>query len=581
MKKHFLLGLAIMLASCSQVKTEYTLRVNQVGYYPMAEKVAVAEGDIADEATLIDADGKTVWQGTAARKAQSPWSDKVRSIYDFSSVQTPGEYTFRLGGSEEKVIICPEAYKEAAVAAMKSYYLQRTGMAIEEQYAGVYARPAAHPDTCVMIHPSAATEARPAGTIISSPGGWYDAGDFNKYIVNSGFTMGMLLVGYEMAPAAFDALSLNIPESGNQTPDYLDEAMYNIRWMATMQDPNDGGVYHKLTTPHFEGFVMPVDCHQQRYVVQKATPATLDYAATLAMAHRLYAAQPEYAGEVADYLKKAEYAYAWAKKNPNVLYDQPGYNETCEPQVSTGMYPDEKGCIDDEWFWAATELYLSTGKAEYLADAKRYMPTEFVLPTWGDLAWLAAYEWFAQRLSTECPVAREMADALCPMMLTWLDEYAAQAATSCYQTPFGNKETDFIWGSNGEMCSGSGVALMMGYYLTGNEAYLQAAQETIDYLFGRNATGYCFLTGFGTKQVMHPHQRLSSADGIEAPLPGFLAGGPNRGQQDKEAGNLTYPSIYPDESYLDEEPSYASNEIAINWNAYLVPLLTLANHNLK
>ena len=131
-----------------------------------------------------------------------------------------------------------------------------------------------------MVHPSAATTKRPAGTIISSPKGWYDAGDYNKYIVNSGFTLGLILQSYQLHLDRFNSLNLQIPESDNKIPDILDEMMYNLEWMLTMQDPTDGGVYHKLTTPNFEGFVMPEDCKQQRYVVQKTTTATLDFAAT-------------------------------------------------------------------------------------------------------------------------------------------------------------------------------------------------------------------------------------------------------------------------------------------------------------
>lgn len=578
--KHILYVLplcALLLAACGAVK-ENAIKLNQVGYYPSAEKTAVVEGACSQNAVLLNDVGNAVWEGAAVRQQMSPWSENVRTVYDFSEVQEPGEYTLRIGKEEAKVIIRPAAFYEAAVAAMKSYYLQRTGMPIEEQYAGIYARPAAHPDTCVMIHPSAATEARPAGTIISSPLGWYDAGDFNKYIVNSGFSVGMMLIHYQLDPNAFDALALNIPESGNDVPDFLDEILYNIRWMATMQDPNDGGVYHKLTNASFEAFIMPADAHKQRYVVQKSSPAALDFAATLALASRIYSRYPECQEYIKDYVRQAEYAYEWAMAHPEELYDQPGNNERFEPQVTTGQYNEERNCIADEIFWAATELYLTTGNDKYLEDAKRNMPESFELPTWGSIAGLGSYEWMAQSLRSNSAVAQEMAKALCPSMIAQLDERLALVPGSCFQSPFGNLETDFGWGCNGEFCAGQGVALLMAYYLTGDKRYLTGALEDVNYIFGQNATGYCYLTGFGTKQVMHPHQRISSADGIEAPLPGFLAGGPNRGRQD---GLTNYPSDLPDESYLDEEPSYASNEIAINWNAPLVVMLALINENFK
>lgn len=569
--KLFILSAGLLLLSaCSSVK-ENPIKVNQVGYYPSREKTAVLEPEAkTSEAVLLDAAGKTVWSGEAVREAVSPWSGKVRKIVDFSEVTAPGEYTLKAGKFEQPVVIREGAFAPVAQAGMKAYYLQRTGCPIEEQYAGVYARPAAHPDTCVMIHPSAASLSRPAGTIISSPLGWYDAGDFNKYVVNSGFTIGMLLLGYEADKAYYDEWNLNIPESADGTPDILDEIMYNLRWMATMQDPEDGSVYHKLTTPHFEGFIMPVDCHQPRYVVQKSTTAALDLAATFAQAYRIYKVYPEYQAFAAQMLQQAERAYAWSVKNPKVLYDQPGYNQTCEPEVSTGMYPDTETA--DEFFWAATELYLATGEHSYLEQAKQFMPTSFRLPVWGDIEWLGAYEWLQMSLVSNDLVAQQMKDALAPMLVNYLDACLQTTATSCFQMPYGNDPADFCWGGNAEICAGRGIAMLYGWRLTGKPEYCTAALEHADYLLGRNATGYCFVTGFGNKQVMHPHQRLSFADGIEAPLPGFLAGGPNPGQQDKVAG-VEYHTEYPDESYLDEQPSYATNEIAINWNAYLVHLM--------
>ena len=124
--------------------------------------------------------------------------------------------------------------------------------------------------------------------MISTPGGWYDAGDYNKYIVNSGITTGTLLSAYEDFPGYFNELYTNIPESGNDVPDILDEALYNIRWMLSMQDPNDGGVYNKCTNAAFDGMVRPGVTKLPRYVVQKGTAATLDFAAVSAQASRIF-----------------------------------------------------------------------------------------------------------------------------------------------------------------------------------------------------------------------------------------------------------------------------------------------------
>ena len=560
-----------LLLSTSSCTIAQSIKVNQVGYYPSETKVAVIEPTVtAKSFTLKDAKGKKVWSGKAVRTSVSPFTQKVRQVVDFSTVKKPGTYTFVAGKEEQKVVIKDNAFADVAKAAMKAFYLQRTAMPIEEKYAGVYARPAAHMDDKVVVHESAASPLRPAGTIISSPYGWYDAGDFNKYIVNSGFTIGVLLQAYEINKAYADKMNLVIPESEDAVPDFLDEVMYNLKWMITMQDPYDGGVYHKLTTPNFEGFEMPVNCHQTRYVVQKSTQAALDFAASLAQAARIYSAYPKYQSFAKEAVKAAERAYAWAVKNPNFFYDQNGNNEKYSPKVNTGMYNDNASA--DEFFWAATELYLTTKQASYFEQAKAFMPQSYRVPTWGEVSGLGVQQWINQSLlgkidGIDFPVEKMKAD-----LLAFCDDCMLRMPTSSFNAPHGNRIQDFPWGSNSEMCAGQGIALTYAYTLTKDRKYLSAAIADADYLLGRNATGYCFVTGFGTKQVMHPHQRLSEADGIDAPLPGFLAGGPNPGQQDI-AQVTTYPSKAADESYTDDMNSYASNEIAINWNAYLVGLM--------
>ena len=121
------------------------------------------------------------------------------------------------------------------------------------------------------------------------------------------------------------------------------------------------------------------------------------------------------------------------------------------------------------------------------------------------------------------------------------------------------------------MAANQGIALLYAYKISKNKKFLEAAIGNMDYLLGRNATGYSFLTGFGSKQVMHPHHRPSVADNVVAPIPGLLSGGPNPGQQDN---CNTYNSFFADESFTDDDCSYASNEIAINWTAPFVYLST-------
>ena len=166
-----------------------------------------------------------------------------------------------------------------------------------------------------------------------------------------------------------------------------------------------------------------------------------------------------------------------------------------------------------------------------------------------------------------------MAESLKGVLTDHLRPFIKEAdSVSVHRCPYGNREEEFFWGCNSEGCCWRGVECLYAYRLTGDAQYRIAVEQCLNYILGQNSTGYCYVTGFGSKPSSHPHHRLSAADGIDAPIPGLLAGGPNPGQQDR-MGGLTYPSRQPDESYVDEEQSYASNEIAINWNAALVAMM--------
>jgi endoglucanase len=148
------------------------------------------------------------------------------------------------------------------------------------------------------------------------------------------------------------------------------------------------------------------------------------------------------------------------------------------------------------------------------------------------------------------------------------DGYIEKGPTNAFQTVMGQSVKDFSWGGN-SVAANQGILLIRAYLLTGAKKYVDHAVSNIDYLLGRNATGYSFVTGIGSKSPMFPHHRPSVADGITEPVPGLLVGGPNPGMQDK----CVYPFKEPETAYTDNDCSYASNEIAINWNAPIVYLV--------
>ena len=602
MKPSTLITVCMAAAVCACSSPADSIRVNQVGFYPDKEKTLTLEQNNKCETVEIYKAGtdEKVWEGTQLRSAVSPWSGKERRIFDFSEITEPDTYTVKAGKATAEFTVSETAYDELAKAALTAFYHQRSGMDLDSAIAGQWARKGGHPDTEVLIHASAASESRPEGTIISSPKGWYDAGDYNKYIVNSGYSLGLMAEAFLMFPASRDKYEYNweyCKATSAICEPAFDELFYNEEWMWTMQDPEDGGVYHKLTTPNFEGFVTPTDCHQQRYVVQKSVTAALDFAGSLYSMARLHG----YATLDCDInaykiykvrFDKAEAAYAWAKAHPDALYNQWQLNETYDPDINTGAYGDFSA--DDEFFWAASSLYLATRKAEYLEDVKQHFPESFKLMSWGYVAPLGVFNWLqyekqmlaekvqytgATNYNAEKDIyeyvaftitedEQEIIDRCKAMLLEYCDSAILDAEGSCFNSAYGNKPEDFLWGCSSAFCD-QAICFLYAYEITGDEKYLANAHRNVNYILGQNATGYCFVTGFGAKSPMFPHSRLCHSDGIEEPIPGLLVGGPNPGQNDI-AEVKKYDSDYPDESYMDVMPSYASNEIAINWNASLV-----------
>ncbi len=556
-----------------------TIRLNQVGFYPNAAKIAVVVGDTPGKFQVMTPDlKKTVFTGSLSESRQNVISGKITRTADFSAFTKPGEYVVVVPGLGHSYpfAIQPNVHRAAAIGAIKGFYYQRTAVELPAKYAGQWARPAGHPDTRVLIHPSAASAGRPAGTMISSSRGWYDAGDYNKYIVNSGITMGTLLSLCEDFPDYVKALNTNIPESGNTIPDILDETLWNLRWMLTMQDPADGGVYHKLTNPSFDGMVMPdkagsPDRIKDRYVVAKSITATLDFAAVMAQAARLLKSyNRELPGLADSCLSAAVKAWAWAKANPTVAYNQREMNEKFDPDVVTGGYEDRNAA--DEWIWAAAELYVTTKDDAYYTAVNLFPDTRMPLPSWAQVRSLAYYT-LARRSNNLTAIGKKDVPMLKQRLAAMADSLINGADQQAFQTVMGKSARDFIWGSSAEAAN-QGIALLQAYRLTDSpnrSRYLHYALGNLDYLLGRNAVGYSFLTGFGDKTPMHPHHRPSVADGIEAPVPGLLSGGTNANaaRQDKCAG---YTTTVADEVYVDADCSYASNEIAINWNAPMVYL---------
>jgi endoglucanase len=534
------------------------IKVDQAGYLPSAPKLAFVTAPAASGAfTLRRASGDAVvFRGTLGSPSSDELSGDTVRTADFTSFKNSGTYYLDVAGVGRSwdFAIGPAAFARAWYLAMRSFYGQRCGIAVDlgPEFPG-FQYGACHLDSA--WHASSGKSGKRA------PGkGWHDAGDYGRYVVNSGISTGTLLWTYELFAARVGKVKLNLPESGNGTPDILNEIRWNLEWMLDMQD-EDGGAWHKQTSERFCGFVMPDKDALVSYVIGtgaapfKSTCATADLAAVMAIAARVY--KPFDAAFSARCLKAARQAFTWAEKNPEVRFRNP-------QGVSTGGYGD--GNCSDELLWAAAELQRTTGDAayhRYFLDHYAAFKDQIRPPSWPNVGPLALWTYLLGK-GPDVTAGASLREAT----LKAADAVLDRAGSTPYRTAM--TRADYVWGSN-SVAANYGLQLLVANALKPDARYRHAALDHLHYLLGRNAVSTSFVTAVGANAYQHPHHRPSGADGIAAPWPGLLSGGPNRSKQDPAMRNM--PDLPPAKMWLDDQASYASNEICINWNAPLVFLL--------
>ena len=546
--KKITLVLAITALTASEILAA-TAYQNQVGFITKSLKQIAVTGAEGKEIVFKDESGEEAFKVTAPKaETWEPAGDEAASLIDFTELQTPGKYQAYLGDSAigHPITIADDAFEEAAKASLKFFYFQRASTELTEEFASIYAREAGHPDTAIKYHSSTGKD--PSLPTFNGSKGWYDAGDYGKYIVNSGITTYTLLQLYQQNKEYFDKLDLNIPESKNDVPDILDEIRWNLEWMLTMQD-DDGGVFHKLTTKQFAGTVMPAKAKSQRFAIGKGIEATWNFTAVMSLASEIY--KPYDATFAQKCIDAAQKARLWGLQNPYAYYEQPS-------DVGTGTYTDANTLAAK--LWSNIEMYRvskDTSVAQIFKEI-RISHSKMILQSWQDNNMLGLFT-----IATNPDVFdAEIVDSAKAVILTLADKYVNSLDNNGYGVAL--VKGDFYWGSNG-VAANKGMVLIHAYILTKEEKYLHAAQSIVDYILGRNPLDKSYLTGFGVNRVMNPHHRPSQADGIEEPIPGMIAGGPNASATDcaKTYNNANAVAT----SYYDNSCSYATNEVAINWNA--------------
>lgn len=528
-------------------------KVDQLGYKPNDTKTAVFADLESDDTTfqVVDAgSGEVVYEGTMTSAESHEDTGETNCQGDFSQVTKEGTYKIVTGKGEESVefTIGENVYDDTFQNVVKMLYLQRCGTELTEALAGDYAHPVCHGDQATIYG---------TDTKIDVSGGWHDAGDYGRYVVSGAKAVADLLLAYEKNPDAFGD-NCGIPESGNGVNDALDEARYELDWMLKMQDTSSGGVYHKVSCKVFPETVMPQDETDELVVCPISKTATEDFAAVMAMASRMYQdVDSDFANRCLEAAKKA-WAYYAEHKNDN------GFSNPSD--VVTGEYPDSNS--RDEYFWASAELYKTTEDAMY-KDAMADMVDNGNLNSYGSFGWQNVTGYGAYAALTTPALQTDNSNLLKTIETAFFGAADNAVAVSQKNGYLADKEDSYEWGSNMGVAN-SGMLLCLANEIKSNEEYVACAKNQLHYLFGVNATGYCFVTGAGTLSPENPHHRPSQV--LEKCMPGMLVGGPDSALEDPYA-QAVFTETPAAKCYADNAQSYSCNEVTIYWNSPLIYLM--------
>jgi endoglucanase len=647
------------------------VRLNQVGYYEKLNKKAsyVTSATSALKFEIRNSSGTVVYEGMSQPKGKDEDScadGETVHILDFSDFTTAGEdytiYVYDTTGTPTTTVngdkveytnsktgvtytmnesmpfnIADTVYDGVLTDALNYYYQNRSGVAIESQYitsgdATTLAHQAGHVKDTAYVQSewvksySADFDGDKTYTI-DGTGGWYDAGDHGKYVVNGGISVWTLQNTYEWSLSqdtsdkfADGSGTVVIPETGsndaNKAPDILDEARVELEWMFSMivdsKDPYwgkyAGMVYHKLHDHKWTGLATKAWDYEEEWgttrIVKPPTyAATLNMAACAAQAARLWA---DYDADfAAECIEKAETAYSVAKKNYKAYADDTS-NPLYAPMdqaIGGGAYGDNY--VEDDFYWAACELYLTTGDSSYYDDLSTYQNADandkaFSLTTnlaggenngsftsfnWGCTAGLGTLSLY---LNEDKVKASDYA-ALKSSIVSAADEYVAEEASQGMGIPYhgatftdpvnigydsnGNaiEVTGYEWGSNSFVVNNA-IVMAYAYDATGDTTYINGVSEAMDYIFGRNGLGFSYVSGYGDYSMSNPHHRFW-CNGVDSSFPmapsGVMSGGPGAGMQDPYIGGLGYKrgTLANQKCYVDSAEAWSVNEVTINWNA--------------
>ncbi len=522
----------VFLFTCNTPQKPASLGIcfNSLGFLPELKKTAVITKKCSVFYVKKSADNSIAYEGNVSGPYNQEDVKQEVWIADFSPLKEEGSYYLEVPevGKTPEFSISKKVFNQAFSTSMKAFYLWRCGTSVQAEYQGnVYSQNICHMDDGYLDY-LGLKDQRKDGTK-----GWHDAGDYGKYVVNAGATVGLLFYAWEHFKDNIESQNINIPDENPDLPEFLEEMKWETDWLLKMQySDSSGRVSHKLTRLKFSDFIMPDADKEKRYFSEWSSAATANFAAQMAMAARYFAPYDT------EYAKTCLIA---AKRSYRFLKDHPEEKRWVQGDFQTGAYGSDDA---DDRLWAAAELWETTGEMSYLEDFEKSVKS-FDTKQDGDWDWpnlknLGVFTYIQSDRSGKDP---EIEAYVKKSILETADEIVEISNNDIYGKPMKRN----YWGCNGtiaRLC----LNLQIAHKLSPDSKYIDTAVNAIDHLLGKNYYGRSYITGIGVNPPMNPHDRRSGADDVKDPWPGYIVG-----------GGQTATGWY------DEEGSYSTNEIAINW----------------
>jgi endoglucanase len=539
-------------ASSDATRYNAHILVDQFGYRPSDPKFAVIRNpkvgfDAADSFTpgttyqvrradngsVIQSGKPIIWN----KGATDPSSGDVAWWFDFSTLQTPGDYyIFDTGQNVRSAVftVDQQVYRNILKAAVRMFFYQRAGAAKQAPYADkCWTDDAAYVADNQDSQAHDITDPHNRGKVRDLSGGWFDAGDTNKYVTNATTVVHQLLTAYQDNPAAFTD-DFNIPESGNGVPDLIDEVKWETDWLRKMQYP-DGSVALKVGDTEYRTTSPPSSDKSARFYVPACTSSTIAAAGMFAHASYVYAKLPKLGAE-ADSLKDAALR-AWHSYQSTA--EKQEHCDSGEVKVPGSDQPADMQ--ETQAVVASVYLFAITGDKSYDDYFKAHYSR---LRPFNDAGWMrySAEQGEAALFYTRLPSADDklkylIVDSKLKDVQNNKAIYGAGA-----DDPYRNFFDDYVWGSNQARANyGSTNMAVKLYGIPVQDAtpYVSRALDTLHYFHGVNPFGKVYLSNmyqYGATDSVNeifggwfvPGSKWGDAKTSECgPPPGYVPGGPN------------------------------------------------------